>query len=66
MDHSLSLKCFKTFIVNVLLDHGGLPHVLPLAVHLDLGFGAGTLDWDLNSGLSICMLNCIKCFPKIK
>ena len=28
LDHLLSLD-------NVLLEHGGLPHILPLAVHLD-------------------------------
>ena len=27
----------KTVLDNVLLDHGGLPCVLPFAVHLDLG-----------------------------
>ena len=25
----------KPFFDNVFLEHGGLPHVLPLAVHLD-------------------------------
>ena len=28
---------FKTVLDNVLLDHGGLPCVLPFSVHLDLG-----------------------------
>ena len=27
----------KTVLDNVLLDHGGLPCVLPFTVHLDLG-----------------------------
>ena len=36
-NHSLSLKLFKPFFDNDLLKHGRLPHVLPLAVHLDLG-----------------------------
>ena len=36
LDHSLSLRfrLLKPFFDNVLLEHGGLPHVLPLAVHL--------------------------------
>ena len=37
LDYSLSLRLFKPFFVNVLLEHGGggLPHVLPFAVHLN-------------------------------
>ena len=35
VDHLLSLRLLKTFCDNVLLEHGGLPHVLPLAVHLE-------------------------------
>ena len=27
----------KIVLDNVLLDHGGLPYVLPFTVHLDLG-----------------------------
>ena len=34
---SLATQTLKTFFYNVLLELGGLPHVLPLAVHLDLG-----------------------------
>ena len=34
--HSLSLRPLKPFFDNVLLEHGGLPHVLPLTVHLSL------------------------------
>ena len=37
LDHSQSLRLLKTFVDNVLLEHGGLPNVLPLAVHLDQG-----------------------------
>ena len=32
---SLATQTLKTFIYNVLLELGGLPHVLPLAVHLE-------------------------------
>ena len=35
--HSLSLRLSKTIFDNVLLNHGGLPHVLTLSVYLDLG-----------------------------
>ena len=35
LDHLLSLKILKPFCDNVLLEHDGLPHVLPLAVNLD-------------------------------
>ena len=35
LDHLLSLRLLKPFFDNVLLEHGGLPQVLPLAVHLD-------------------------------
>ena len=36
LNHSLSLsRLLKPFFDNVLLEHDGLPHVLPLAVHLD-------------------------------
>ena len=34
LDHLLLLRLLKSFFENVLLEHGGLPHVLPLAVHL--------------------------------
>ena len=37
MDQSLSLRLIKSVLDNVLLEHGGLPCVLPFAVHLDLG-----------------------------
>ena len=36
MYHSLSLRLLKHFFDDVLLEHGELAHVLPLAVHLDL------------------------------
>ena len=36
LDISLSLRHLKPFFDNVLLDHGGLPHVLPPAVHLNI------------------------------
>ena len=35
LDHSLSLRLLKPFFDNVLPEHGGLPRVLPLVVHLD-------------------------------
>ena len=31
---SLSHRLIESVLDNVLLEHGGLPHVLPLAVHL--------------------------------
>ena len=34
MNHVIPLRPFKTVLDNVLLEYGGLPHVLPLAVHL--------------------------------
>ena len=34
LDQSLELGLVKSVFDNVLLEHGGLPHVLPLAVHL--------------------------------
>ena len=43
MDHSLSLRLLKPFFDNVLLEHGELPHVLPLAVHLVLKVGGGVV-----------------------
>ena len=36
LDYLLSIGLLKPFFDNVLLELGGLPHVLPLAVHLDL------------------------------
>ena len=47
LNHLIPLRPFKSVFDNVLLEHGELPHVLPLAVHLillglgleDLGFG---------------------------
>ena len=35
LDHLLSPNLLKPFYDNVLLKYGGLPYVLPLAVHLD-------------------------------
>ena len=35
LDHLLSLRVLKPFCDNVVLEYGGLPHVLPLNVHLD-------------------------------
>ena len=37
LNHVIPLRPFKTVLHNVLLDHGGLPCVLPFTVHLDLG-----------------------------
>ena len=37
--HLLSLRLLKTFFDNVLLEQVGLPHILPLAVHLDFLVG---------------------------
>ena len=34
LNHLIPLRPFKNVFDNVLLEHGGLPHVLPLAVHL--------------------------------
>ena len=34
LNHLILLRSFKSVFDNVLLEHGGLPHVLPLAVHL--------------------------------
>ena len=34
LDQLLSLRLLKPLFDNILLEHGGLPHVLPLAVHL--------------------------------
>ena len=34
LNHLIPLRPFKSVFDNVLLEHGGLPHVLPLAVHL--------------------------------
>ena len=33
LDHVLSLRFLKPFFDNVLFEHGGPPHVCPLAVH---------------------------------
>ena len=34
LNHLIPLRPIKSVFDNVLLEHGGLPHVLPLAVHL--------------------------------
>ena len=34
LNHLISLRPIKSVFDNILLEHGGLPHVLPLAVHL--------------------------------
>ena len=34
-DQSLSLRLIKSVLDNLPLEHGGLPFVLPFAVHLD-------------------------------
>ena len=44
LDHSLSLRLYKSVFDNVLLEHVALLHVLPLAVRARLGS-------DLDSGL---------------
>ena len=36
LNHVLLLRLFKSILDIVLLEHGGLPHVLHLAVHLIL------------------------------
>ena len=33
LNHLIPLRPFKSVFDNVLLEHGVLPHVLPLAVH---------------------------------
>ena len=35
--HYLSPRLFKSVFKNALLEHCGIPHNLPLAVHLDFG-----------------------------
>ena len=45
LDHSLSLRLYKSVFDNVLLEHVALLHVLPLAVRARLGS-------DLDSGLN--------------
>ena len=37
LEHLISCGLLKPFFDNVLLGHGGLANVFPLAVHLDLG-----------------------------
>ena len=37
LDLSLQLRLFRCVFDNVILEHGEIPCVLPLAVHLDLG-----------------------------
>ena len=32
LDQSLPLRLFKSVFESILLKHGGLPHILPLAV----------------------------------
>ena len=34
LNHLIVLRPSKNVFDNVILEHGGLPHVLPLAVHL--------------------------------
>ena len=34
LNHLIPLRPFKSVFDNVLLEHGGLPHVHPLSVHL--------------------------------
>ena len=43
MDHSVSLRLLKPFFDNVLPEHGTLPHVLSVAVHLDF-VGVGVVE----------------------
>ena len=43
MNHVLPLTPFKTVLYNVLLEHGGLPCVLPSTVHLDFGHPPDTI-----------------------
>ena len=38
LNHLIPLRPFKSVFDNVLLKHGGLPHVLPLAVPLIFKF----------------------------
>ena len=37
LDQTLSLRLIKSVPDNFILEHSGLPCVLPFAVHLDLG-----------------------------
>ena len=41
--YSLSLRLLETFFDHVLLEHGELPHVLSVSVHLNLGHLPGVL-----------------------
>ena len=36
LDYLLAFRLLKPYFDNVILEHAGLPHVLPLAVQLDL------------------------------
>ena len=38
LNHLLPLRPFKSVLDNVLLEHGGLPYVLPFAVHMNRCF----------------------------
>ena len=38
LNHLIPLRPFKSVFDNVLLEHGGLPHVLPLSVHQSIEF----------------------------
>ena len=57
LDKLLSLRLLKPFFDNILLEHAGLPNVLPLALQLDsrdspvLG-----LLWDLDFRLGLVYL----------
>ena len=44
LDHSLSLRFLNHLIDNALLEHSGLPRVLPISVHLYFGVGAMAME----------------------
>ena len=51
LDHLLSLRLIKPFFDNVLLEHGGLPHVLHHAVPFWIW------GWDFGLGLGLGLVN---------
>ena len=37
LNHSITLRPFKSVFDNVLLEHVGLPFIFPFKIHLDFG-----------------------------
>ena len=68
LDPSLSLRLLKPFFDNVLLEHGGLSHVLPLAVYLVVHKILETpqaqvlgLFWDSDFGIGLVNVSDLVC-----